>query len=175
MNALCSSEGAFKHCSSTQHKVYPDLPVEPAPAWFFAYLLCRDADLAQDLVQQVLATLAGEDLRAIDNLDAYARRGIVNAYRSKQRRDSLWNRTPELLGAGRPEVVVHDADLRLSLWAAFDLLPARQRAALVMKYFEGLDDAAIAKAVDCELSTVRSLTSRALRRLRPIFEEETHA
>jgi DNA-directed RNA polymerase specialized sigma24 family protein len=151
MNALCSSEGAFKHCSNTQHKVYPDLPVEPAPAWFFAYLLCRNADLAQDLVQQVLATLAGEDLRAIDNLDAYARRGIVNAYRSKQRRDSLWNRTLELLGAGRPEVVVHDADLRLSLWAA------------------------IATALDRELSTARSLTSRALRRLRPIFEEETHA
>jgi len=34
LNALCSSEGAFKQCSDTQHKVYADLPVEPAPDWF---------------------------------------------------------------------------------------------------------------------------------------------
>jgi hypothetical protein len=34
MNALCSNEGAFKQCSDTQHKVYPDLPVVSAPDWF---------------------------------------------------------------------------------------------------------------------------------------------
>jgi RNA polymerase sigma factor (sigma-70 family) len=137
----------------------------------FAYLLVRDAGAAQDLVQGVLARLTERGLEGIDNPVGYAKRSLVNDAGQLHRRRSRWARLRPLLTAPTyvDTPVVED---RLRLWAAMDGLSAPQRAALVLRYYEDLDDAAIAEVLGCAPATVRSHLSRGLARLRPLLEDE---
>lgn len=134
----------------------------------FAGALVGDRGLAEDLVQDVLLRLHDrrDRLAGIADLDAYARRMIVNGYLSWGRR---WFRivpSPRIRDTEDmpdPAQAIVDRDL---LRRQLRLLPRRQRAALVLRYYAGLSDAEIATELGCGVGTVRSHVSRALVTLR---------
>jgi RNA polymerase sigma-70 factor (sigma-E family) len=134
-----------------------------------AYLLCRDWALAEDLLQTALAN-AWQAWRRIDgDAEPYVRRIIVNTYASWWRR--RWTRehptdeVPEARPdrARDPHGLIDDRD---EVWQALGRLPKRQRAVLVLRYFEDLTEAEIADVLGCSVGTVKSQASRALAKLR---------
>ena len=130
----------------------------------FAYLVSGDRTRADDLVQDVLLAMHrrfGARLE-IEQPVAYARRAIVNANVSFNRRRS----STEVLTAtdfDRPVTDDPDPD---DLWSVLAGLPHRQRVVLVMRYYLGYSDGEIAGTLGCRRGTVRSLASRALAELR---------
>lgn len=134
----------------------------------FAYLLCGDAHLAEDLVQTVLARAYAKRSRvaAADRLEPYVKRMIVNEHLSWRRRRSSGEVVTD---AVRDVARVDGADAvadRDAVWRLLATLPPRQRAVLVLRYYEDLPDAAIAEALGCAESAVRAYASRALAALR---------
>jgi RNA polymerase sigma factor (sigma-70 family) len=100
---------------------------------------------------------------------AYLRRSVINEYvRTRRLRSSTEVVTaivPERPVADCPEDQVAD---RAQLWAALGTLSARQRAVLVLRYYEGLADHEIATLLGCREATVRSLARRGLAAMRPL-------
>ena len=100
---------------------------------------------------------------------AYLRRAVINEYlRTRRLRSSaevVTDRMPEQQVVGSPEDQIAD---RAQLWAALAALSARQRAALVLRYYEDLPDHQIAALLGCREASVRSLTSRGLAALRQL-------
>ncbi|MBW8729622.1 MAG: SigE family RNA polymerase sigma factor [Terrabacter sp.] len=135
-----------------------------------AYLLTHDRALAEDLVQTSLAKAWFAWVRIDGQPDAYVRRVMVNTYSSWWRR--RWNgeqATAELperaAGAGhRPEDV--RVDDRTDLWRALARLPKRQRAVVVLRFYEDLSEIETAEILQCSVGTVKSQASRALAKLR---------
>lgn len=129
----------------------------------FAYVLSNDADLAQDLVQEALVKTHARWSK-VDHPDAYVRRAIVNDFCSWKRRRA----SRDVVTAVVPEGVTHDEgpEERDAMWRLLAELPRQQRAALVLRFYEGLDDAAIGRALGCSEATVRSHVSKALATLR---------
>ena len=140
----------------------------------FAYLLCGDRALAEDLVQDTYLSLYrrfGETLPLAAPV-AYARRVIVNANISRGRARAAH----ELVTADPPDSaadVVDRAD-QDAMWRVLAGLPARQRAVLVLRYYADLSEREIAETLNCRPGTVRSLATRAFAALRthPAFAEE---
>ncbi|MEV4658357.1 SigE family RNA polymerase sigma factor [Micromonospora sp. NPDC049301] len=132
-----------------------------------AFLLTRDWALAEDLLQTALAR-AWEAWRRIEgDPEPYVRRIIVNANASWWRR--RWR--GEVPTADLPEVAAEadrysGLDDRDRLWRALGRLPRRQRAVLVLRYFEDLSDAEVAEVLRCSVGTVKSQASRAVAKLR---------
>ena len=142
----------------------------------FAYLLCGDAYLAEDLVQTVLGRAYQKWARVsgADDVDAYVRRMVVNEHLSWRRRRSSGEVVTDV-----PDIAVTDATGDLSArdaaWRLLATLPKRQRAVLVLRFFEDLPDEAIAATLGCSAGAVRSYASRGLAALRPLArEEESH-
>lgn len=131
-----------------------------------AYLLCGDRHLAQDLVQSSLsrAYTRWHRLRTVEAGESYVRRVMVTQAASSRRRK--WH--GELPTAVLPEGVLEgdDLDLRATLRQALAALPAPQRAALVLRFYEDLSEADTASLLNTSLGTVKSRTSRALTALR---------
>jgi RNA polymerase sigma-70 factor (sigma-E family) len=134
-----------------------------------AYLLCGDKLGAEELVQDTLVRLYSkwQLVAAADAPLAYVRRSLANQFVNQSRRPSRREITVETM----PErAETHDPagqfDDREELWAMLGSLPARQRAALVLRYFHDLPDEEIGAALGCQLGTVRSLISRGLAALR---------
>jgi RNA polymerase sigma-70 factor (sigma-E family) len=132
-----------------------------------AYLLTRDHHLAQDLVQTTYAKVWPAWSRiGGDDPEAYVRRVMVNTYTSWWRRK--WRGetpTEELPEAGRLGEQGRIDD-RAGLWAALGRLPARQRAVVVLRYFEDLSESETARLLGCSPGNVKSQASRALAKLR---------
>lgn len=136
-----------------------------------AYLLTHDRALAEDLVQTSLAKAWFSWGRIEGRPEAYVRRIMVNTYSSWWRR--RWNgeeATADLpeRGAGqgfRPGEDVR-VDDRTDLWRALARLPRRQRAVVVLRFYEDLSEAETAEIMQCSVGTVKSQASRALARLR---------
>jgi len=136
----------------------------------FAAVLTGDRSLAEDVVQEVLlrASRRWDAIAGLDRPEAYVRKMIVNEYLSWRRRS--WRLVPS--GAGTdmdsrltPDPAAGHAE-REALLAELARLPARQRAVLVLRYYEGLSDTEIADALGCAAGTVRGYASRALAILR---------
>ena len=125
-----------------------------------AYVLVVDADAAAEIAQDAFLGLQPRyaDLR---NPRAYLRVTIVNGCRRHRRREARRRESQRL--AAEPEAVSPPSGEILDL---VDRLPERQRAVLVLRYFEGLSEAEIAETLSCRPGTVKSLASRALDRLR---------
>lgn len=136
-----------------------------------ARLLTGDPHQAEDLVQTALTKLAAR-WRRVDDPEAYARRIIYHDQVSWWRRRRRLRDITGILAADRV-VVEHSArvDRRLDLQAALARLGPRQRAVLVLRYFEDLPDEQIADILDCSIGTVRSQAHRALARLRELVPD----
>ena len=133
-----------------------------------AYLLTRDHGLAEDLLQTALTKAYLAWARIEGNPEPYVRRVIVNTYASWWRRK--WNGeqpTDELPEA--PHTHAHHderAGESGDLWDALGRLPRRQRAVVVLRYFEDLTEAQTAELLGISVGTVKSQTSKAMARLR---------
>jgi RNA polymerase sigma-70 factor (sigma-E family) len=135
----------------------------------FAVLLTGDVHRAEDLVQDALARayLRWGRIRRADRPDVYVRRLLVNASRSWWRRRANRElpvaRTTDRPAPGDLGAESAERDVMRRLIAT---LPHRQRAVLVLRYYEDLDDATIAEILDCSAVTVRTHAMRALNALR---------
>jgi len=139
-----------------------------------ALLLTGDEHSAQDLVQTSLAKLylAWDRLDDRDNLDAYARRILVNEHRTAWRRP--WRRR-EVVTDAPPDragpAIEYDGG-REVVWEFVASLPPRQRAVIVLRYYEQLTEAEIAEVLGVSPGTVKSQASRAIAALRARLPEE---
>lgn len=137
-----------------------------------AYHLTGDRDQAQDLTQEALARVLDKwaHVNQSANPRAYGRRVLVNVFMSSRRKRRLlttsYDEHPTVLNsnptAGHEDGAV-DRDYVLSIMRC---LPHKQRAALVLRFLEGYDDAAIAGLLGCSESAVRSSIHTGLKRLR---------
>lgn len=134
-----------------------------------AYLLTGDAHHAEDLTQTALAK-AYRSWRRVsrsDNPEAYVRRMLVSCnsdrFRKRRVKESLTDAPPER--AGRDEAVAR-VDERGVLLGALAELPPRQRAVIVMRYWEDLSEAEVAEVLGCSQGTVKSQASKGLAKLR---------
>ena len=133
-----------------------------------AYLLVGHHQLAEDLLQEALIRtfIAWPRLRDPAKVDAYARRTIVTTAISWRRRRSFHERPVEFLpdasGADEVEIVATHRDLIAHLRG----LPPRQRAAIVLRYYEDLSLAQTAEVMGCSVGAVKSHVSIGLGKLR---------
>ncbi|MDP9864796.1 MULTISPECIES: SigE family RNA polymerase sigma factor [Streptosporangium] len=139
-----------------------------------AYLLTGDAHLAEDLLQSVLIKVAGHwpKLLRHGNPEAYTRKALVNQHISWRRRT-----TRELPSADPPERGhSHDDSTvnRIVLRQALGRLTPRQRAVIVLRFYEDRTERETADLLGCSLGTVKSQTHHALGRLRALAPELTH-
>jgi RNA polymerase sigma-70 factor (sigma-E family) len=132
-----------------------------------AYLLTGNRPDAEDLLQTALAKtyLAWDRIREREAADAYVRRTLVTTQISfwrRRRPESPTDAVPELAGRDAPA----DSDLHDALWTALARLSRKQRAAVVLRYYEDLSEAETARVLGVSVGTVKSTTSRALSLLR---------
>ena len=131
-----------------------------------AYLLTRDHHLAEDLVQTALFKAAMAWERIEGEPEPYVRRILytenVSWWRRRRRLvvEAAQVRAEELAGPGT------DIDLQVALERALGLLTTKQRAVLVLRYYEDLSEAEIADAMGCSRGTVKSQAAAAISALR---------
>lgn len=142
------------------------------PLLRLAYLLTGEAHLAEDLLQSVLVRMIGRwpKLRRVDNLDAYARKTMLNQYISWRRRRS----SGEVPSADPPDRAYTPEDstvLRIVLRQALMRLTPKQRAVLVLRFYEDRSERDVADLLGCSVGTVKSQAHHALARLRALAPE----
>ena len=136
-----------------------------------AHLLTGDRHRAEDLLQTALARAYLRWDRIVDeDPEGYVRRTMINAHIDWWRRKPWREEPTEVL----PERAVcdPDTDTRSALLAALATLSRRQRAVMVLRYYEDLSEAEIARTLGCSPGTVKSAASRATARLRELLREE---
>ncbi|HKE50759.1 MAG TPA: SigE family RNA polymerase sigma factor [Actinomycetes bacterium] len=135
------------------------------------YLLTGDQHLAEDLVQSALARtlLAWPRLRT--SAEAYTRTTMYHLQVSWWRRRKVAETFPGELPDGPGVDNTAGAVFRISLERALSRLTPRQRAVLVLRYFEDRSEAEAAAVLNCSIGTVKSQTARALSRLRTVAPE----
>ncbi|HWL90465.1 MAG TPA: SigE family RNA polymerase sigma factor [Actinomycetota bacterium] len=149
-----------------------DLYVRHVPAANrLAFLLTQDRTQSEDLVHDAFVRCVGRfgHLRAHEAFDAYLRRTIVNLHTSRLRRlrvEREWlsregGRVERAATSGLPDVAGHE-----DMWRRLATLPPRQRAVLVLRYYEDLSERETADALRCSVAAVKSLTARATAALR---------
>lgn len=138
----------------------------------FATALTCDPHLAQDVVQEVLVRVQGKWARIgpLQGRDQYVRRMIINEYLSWRRRKAAktvaaTHSTLDALGTPVADPATGYAE-RDAMRTNIAKLPRRQRAALLLRYYEDRTDAEIAELLGCSVGTVRSHISRAISTLR---------
>jgi RNA polymerase sigma-70 factor (sigma-E family) len=135
-----------------------------------ARLIAGDRHLGEDLVQEVLTRAYPRWSRIVAGgaPDVYLRRMLVNAHVSWRRKRSsgeVADDTTRVERAGDADVGAEAAD-RDALWRLITRLPPKQRVTVVLRFYEDLDDTAIAEILGCSPATVRTHTMRALATLR---------
>jgi RNA polymerase sigma-70 factor, ECF subfamily len=142
-----------------------------------AYLLTGNWATAEDLLQTSLTKtyLAWKRLGGIEAIEAYARRVLVNTATSWWRRrwqgEHPTEVIPEQIG---PDEIERQVE-RDALWRHVQSLPVRQRAVLVLRFYEDLSEAQTAELLDISVGTVKSQTARALETLRKRLRAEAAA
>ena len=134
-----------------------------------AYLLTGDRSVAEDITQDAFVRVSGRlaHLREGGAFDAYLRRAVVNLAKNHFRRRAVER---AYLERTRPETATqtheHPYVEREATMAALARLPQRQRAAIVLRFYEDLPEDAIAQILRCRNGTVRSLVTRGVQTLR---------
>jgi len=135
------------------------------------FLLTLSEDVARDLVHDVFVRVYGR-WDSLEDPVPYLRRSVVNASRSWHRRRRLERSEARTRAAVHADVVAFDAD---ELFDVLGRLPARQRAAIVLRFYEQMSDAEIAALLHCRPGTVASLVHRGCARLRSAMAEPEEA
>jgi RNA polymerase sigma-70 factor (sigma-E family) len=134
-----------------------------------AFLLTGDASAAEDLVHEAFVRAFPRlgYLRRQEALGAYLRRTVVRLA-GKQFRRGRSERAflARSESSGPMGVTQPDVELREQLWAALRRLPPRQRAALVLRFYEDLSESETARVLGCRVGTVKSLVHRGLTAMR---------
>ena len=132
-----------------------------------AYLMTGNHADAEDVVQTALVKVyaAWSKVSAADAPEAYVRRILTNTFLSSRRplrvtRERLVDRLPETSAAPT------ESEDRLSIWPHVASLPPKQRAVVVLRYYEDLSEQQIANALGCSTGTVKSNASLALKSLK---------
>lgn len=133
-----------------------------------AYLLTGDRHTAEDLMQEAFVRVFGRfrDLREPASFERYLRRTLVNLTNSRFRRLRTERAYLERRRVEPPPPSIPDLAARDEMWGALQQLPPRQRAAIVLRFYEDLSEAQTADVLRCPVGTVKSLVSRGLARLR---------
>jgi RNA polymerase sigma-70 factor (sigma-E family) len=133
----------------------------------YGHALAGNPHDAADLVQTVLEKIGSrwaKILRTTGDPLAYTRRAMANTHISRWRRlrrESLVADLPDIAAAARQDPFDNEP-----LWQALRALPPRQRAVIVLRYYEGLSEAEIAAALGVSTGTVKSQASKAMATLR---------
>jgi len=136
-----------------------------------AYLLTGHHQDAEDLVQVALLKSVGAWHRIAGNPDPYVRQVLVRENISRWRR----RRWREVLGEPHDHAVAGaDIEQRLALRAALLSLPPRQRAVIVLRYYDDLTESQTAAALGIRVGTVKSQARDALARLRTLVGDLEH-
>ena len=138
-----------------------------------AYLMCGDWEQASDHVQEGLIRVyvAWPRLTRAGREYAYARKAVVSAFLDHARRRSSTEIPVEPdRNVSSGQDVAESVAVRAALMSALADLPLRQRACVVLRYFDDLSIADTAAVLGCSEGTVKSQTSRALASLRCTFE-----
>ncbi len=138
-----------------------------------AFLMCRDWHLAQDLTQTALAKLytAWPRLDWLDSPIGYTKKILLRTFLDHQRRRG----SHELAVQSVPDSVTEhadDSDLRVTLLDALAQLPARDRAIIVLRYWEDHSIETVADMVGVSIGVVKSQSMRSLTRLRELLGED---
>lgn len=134
----------------------------------YAYLLCGDPDDAADLVQSGLVATFGR-LRngfALERAESYVRRAIASAYLDRGRRATRWRRIAHL--QARPETVEsasRGVDVHLDVRAQLDTLSPRERACIILRYYDDLKVDDIADRLGISAGAVKRYLSDAQAKL----------
>ena len=146
-----------------------ELYVRNAPgALRLAYFLTGSRELAEDLVQEAFVRVAGRfrHLRVPDAFDAYLRRTIVNLFTSQLRRARIERAYVRRHGAEPGPTDPPDPAVRDELWRALQTLPERQRAAIVLRFYEDLSERQAADVLGCSTGALNQLVVRGMAALR---------
>src|SRR5262245_24902338 len=145
-----------------------------AGALRLAYFLTGDRELAEDLTQEAFVRVAGRfrHLHEPDDLPAYLRRTIVNLFTSQLRRKCLERAWLRRQTVPEPATESVDVETRDDLWQAMNALPRRQRAALVLRYYEDLSEEEASRVLGCSVGALNQLVVRAKAALRERVREE---
>ena len=133
----------------------------------FGYALTGDQDAASDLVQEALVRTGARWSRLVHGEDpeGYVRRVMINT------NVSWWRQRRRERPTASPPDSGYEAQYRdYGLWRALSSLPARQRAVLVLRYYEDLSEAQTADLLGCSIGTVKSQSAKAMAKLRVIME-----
>jgi RNA polymerase sigma-70 factor (sigma-E family) len=132
-----------------------------------AYAVCGDRELAEDAVQSALVSAYRTWPRVRDaaSSEAYLRKMVVNQLLTWRRRKS-WS-TSALGHAVEPSRASHEDQVveHQRVWTAVGLLPPRQRAVIVLRYYEGMSEAEISEVLGIRPGTVKSQASAAVAHL----------
>jgi RNA polymerase sigma-70 factor (sigma-E family) len=124
-----------------------------------AKLLVGSDAAAEDVAQDAFVSISSR-LDRVENPGAYLRAAVVNRAKGVYRRKAVADRHR----ADRPGVT-HDPEVD-ETWAVLGRLPHRQRAVLVLRFYEDMSEAEIAQTLGWPTGTVKSATHRALARMR---------
>jgi RNA polymerase sigma-70 factor (sigma-E family) len=142
-----------------------------------AYLLTGDHHLAEDLLQTALtkAYLAWSRIEDLGAAEAYVRTTLTRTYvswwRRKWRGEHPSEELPEPDVHGGADALAEGVADRKVLWDVVQSLPRKQRAAVVLRFYEDMTEAQVAEVLSCSVGTVKSQTSRALATLRSRLAE----
>ncbi|MCX6399393.1 MAG: SigE family RNA polymerase sigma factor [Propionibacteriales bacterium] len=134
-----------------------------------AHLLTGDPTAAEDLLQTTLIKVLAQwnRVRNADSPDAYVKKMLLNEMLGERRKSGRRSEKVHLVPVPVPSVdPVAETSSRMDLWALVQVLPPRQRAVLVLRYYEDLSEAEIAAVLGVSAGTVKSQASLALRTLR---------
>jgi len=152
---------------------------EAASVARLAYLLTGDRHLAEDLMQEAFLRV-GSRLRHVspETFGPYVRRTVVNLVRSHFRRAAVGRKyastieTDHGIRQQAADALGTDTETRDELWSMLQQLPARQREAIVCRFYLDLSEAQTADALGVSTGTVKSSTSRGLATLRLALGKE---
>jgi RNA polymerase sigma-70 factor (sigma-E family) len=139
-----------------------------------AYLLCGDRDRAQDLVQTTLVALlrSWRKARLAENPDAYAKKALVRAFLTEQRklrRSATAHAVLQTEPGAAAAAAADPAELRLVVLDALRTLPAKPRTMIILRYWEDLSVEETAALLGCSTGNVKSQCSRSLAKLRELL------
>lgn len=139
-----------------------------------AYLLSGNRELARDLVQEAFTKILGRfgDLRGPEAFQAYLRTTIINLsrkhfHRRVQERSFLQRESRSSIDRSTQLPNVEEQN---EMWMLLQQLPHRQRAAIVLRYYDDLSEAQTADALGCSVGAAKQLVSRGMETLRSRME-----